>query len=102
MQRHTACQVNPIYFKPYSFQFPASELKTAAFPEGGGAVIFIFLSRENPVKYTDPDGRIPLNVVTGLIGTANATREMIKESAQEIYKYYPEILKAVNQFFEGY
>jgi hypothetical protein len=29
----------------------------AAFPEGGGVVIFIFLSRENPVKFTDPDGK---------------------------------------------
>jgi hypothetical protein len=29
----------------------------AAFPEGGGVVIFIFFPGENPVKFTDPDGR---------------------------------------------
>jgi hypothetical protein len=29
-------------------------------PGGCGAVIFIFWSRNNPVKYTDPDGRIPI------------------------------------------
>jgi hypothetical protein len=28
----------------------------AAFPEGGGVVIFIFFPRGNPVKFTDPDG----------------------------------------------
>jgi hypothetical protein len=37
--------------------FRTVALTMAAFPGGGRAVMFIFWSGNNPVKYTDPDGR---------------------------------------------
>jgi hypothetical protein len=37
--------------------FLAVAVTTSAFPGGCGAVILIFWSGNNPVKYTDPDGR---------------------------------------------
>jgi hypothetical protein len=54
MQGHVAYQVNPAFFRLYPPEFPAG---SSAFPECGGFVIFIFFPRENPVKYTDPDGK---------------------------------------------
>jgi hypothetical protein len=57
MQGHTACQPKPALYRLDQPKFPAGLVVTAAFPEGGGVVIFIFFPRGNPVKYTDPDGR---------------------------------------------
>jgi hypothetical protein len=57
MQGYTACQLKPAFFRPDQSQFPGVAAVTAAFPEGGGVVIFIFFPRGNPVKYTDPDGK---------------------------------------------
>jgi hypothetical protein len=37
--------------------FRAVAVTMAASPGGCGAVIFIFWSRDNSVKYTDPDGK---------------------------------------------
>jgi hypothetical protein len=54
MQGHTACQLKPTLFWPDKPKFPGV---TAAFPEHGGFVIFIFFPGENPVKFTDPDGK---------------------------------------------
>jgi hypothetical protein len=54
MQGHVAYQLKSSLFQPDLSQFPAI---TAAFPGRSGVIIFIFISRENPVKYTDPDGR---------------------------------------------
>jgi hypothetical protein len=62
MQGHIACQLKPAFFRLDQLKFPAVTTETAAFPKGGGVIIFIFLSRENPVKYTDPDGRDTYNV----------------------------------------
>jgi hypothetical protein len=57
MQGHTVCQVKPALFRPYPSKFPAGPVVATAFPEGSGVIIFIFFSLENPVKFTDPDGR---------------------------------------------
>jgi hypothetical protein len=57
MQEYLACQVKPALFRPDQSRFPGVAVVMAAFPEGGGVIIFIFFPRENPVKYTDPDGR---------------------------------------------
>jgi hypothetical protein len=57
MQEYLACQIKPALFRPDQSQFPGVTAVMAAFPEGGGTIIFILLYRENPVKYTDPDGR---------------------------------------------
>jgi hypothetical protein len=54
MQGHIACPVKPDLTRPCLSKSPAGP---AAFPAGGGVVIFIFLSRGNPVKFADPDGR---------------------------------------------
>jgi hypothetical protein len=54
MQGYIACQVKPALFRPCPSKFPGV---AAAFQGGGGLVIFIFFPRENPVKYTDPDGK---------------------------------------------
>jgi hypothetical protein len=66
MQGHVACQPKPVFFWPDPSQFPDVTAVTAAFPEGGEVIIFIFFPRGNPVKYTDPDGRqvipIPLPI----------------------------------------
>jgi hypothetical protein len=67
MQGHTVCQVKPALFRLDPSKFLAGLVVTAAFPEGGGFVIFIFFPRGNPVKYTDPDGRwVDYNSETGL------------------------------------
>jgi murein DD-endopeptidase MepM/ murein hydrolase activator NlpD len=58
MQGHTACQLKPTLFWPDKPKFPAV---TAVFPGRGGFVIFIFFPGGNPVKYTDPDGRLSEN-----------------------------------------
>jgi hypothetical protein len=65
MQGHTACQPKPALFRSDQSQFLGV---TAAFPEGGGAIIYIFLSWGNPVKFTDPDGKWTFSV--GLSGNA--------------------------------
>jgi hypothetical protein len=57
MQEYLACQVKPALFRPDQSQFPGVMVVMAAFPEGGGVIIFIFFPRGNPVKFTDPDGR---------------------------------------------
>jgi hypothetical protein len=58
MQGHVACQVNSAFFRLYLPEFPAG---SSAFPGRGGFVIFIFFPGYNPVKYTDPDGRLLRN-----------------------------------------
>jgi hypothetical protein len=58
MQGHVACQPKSVFFWPDPSQSPDVTAVTAAFPEGGGVIIFIFSPRGNPVKYTDPDGRV--------------------------------------------
>jgi hypothetical protein len=97
MQGYTACQLKPTLFWPDKPKFP---VVTAVFSGRGGAVIFIFLSRGNPVKYTDPDGRVvqaailPAGIGAGaIIGVtvgagvltilATLTLNNIKEWAQE-------------------
>jgi hypothetical protein len=57
MQGHTACQLKPTLFRPDQLEFQGATAVAAAFPEGGVAIIFIFLPRGNPVKFTDPDGK---------------------------------------------
>jgi hypothetical protein len=59
MLGHTACQVKPALFQSDQPKFPMGPAEVAAFPGRGGFVIFIFFPRENPVKFTDPDGRTP-------------------------------------------
>jgi hypothetical protein len=91
MQGYTACQPKPDLFRPGPSQFPAV---TAAFPEGGGAVIFIFLSRANPVKFTGPDGRdIDLLSVKELLSKSEEGQAAIKALNQgdvklQIYDSY--------------
>jgi hypothetical protein len=47
-------------------RFQDVALTIDASPEGCGVIIFIFWPRDNPVKYTDPDGRIPAFAVAVL------------------------------------
>jgi hypothetical protein len=48
-------------------------------PGGCGAVIFIFWSRNNPVKYTDPDGRaLPvLVIIAGKVAIGGAASAVV-------------------------
>jgi hypothetical protein len=64
MQGHTACQPKPALFRPDQSRFQGVK---AAFPEGGGVVIFIFFPRGNPVKFTDPDGK---KIIPGQLANA--------------------------------
>jgi hypothetical protein len=66
MQGHIACQPKSVFFWPDPSQFPDVTAVTAAFPEGGGVIIFIFFSRGNPVKFTDPDGREDVDEISAV------------------------------------
>jgi hypothetical protein len=75
MQGYTACQLKPAHFRLGLSQFPAV---TAAFHGRGGAVIFIFLSRGNPVKYTDPDGKYLI--------TSKSANEFARQRPSSLYQ----------------
>jgi hypothetical protein len=73
MQGHIAYPVKPAFFRPYPPEFPAG---SSVFPGRGRVVIFIFFSRENPVKFTDPDGKaiwIPLLIIAAAAVVTNLT-----------------------------
>jgi hypothetical protein len=50
--------MKPAFIRPSRAKFPVVAATMAASPGGCGAVIFIFWSGNNPVKYTDPDGML--------------------------------------------